>query len=65
MEALQEFPVQDFHAKRVKTTWTGTTHARGAIPKGFENGAEGSRTLDLLHAMQTLSQLSYGPRRSC
>ena len=25
------------------------------------SGAEGSRTLDLLHAMQALSQLSYGP----
>ncbi len=35
--------------------------ARGAVPDTLENGAEGSRTLDLLHAMQTLSQLSYGP----
>jgi hypothetical protein len=27
-------------------------------------GAEGGRTLDLLHAMQALSQLSYGPGKS-
>jgi hypothetical protein len=26
-----------------------------------QNGADGSRTHDLLHAMQALSQLSYGP----
>ncbi len=30
--------------------------------KGF-GGAKGSRTPDLLHAMQALSQLSYGPIR--
>ncbi len=29
--------------------------------KGVINGAEGIRTLDFLHAMQALSQLSYGP----
>src|SRR5438876_12305212 len=28
-----------------------------------ESGAEGSRTLDLLNAIQALSQLSYGPTR--
>ena len=28
--------------------------------EGF-GGAKGSRTPDLLHAMQALSQLSYGP----
>src|SRR5690606_3889680 len=27
----------------------------------YTNGAEGDRTLNLLHAMQALSQLSYGP----
>jgi hypothetical protein len=27
----------------------------------FINGAEGNRTLDLLNAIQALSQLSYGP----
>ena len=27
-------------------------------------GAKGDRTPDLLHAMQALSQLSYGPTRS-
>ena len=27
------------------------------------SGAEGSRTLDLLNAIQALSQLSYGPTR--
>ncbi len=27
----------------------------------FFNGAEGNRTLDLLNAIQALSQLSYGP----
>ena len=26
-----------------------------------ESGAEGNRTLYLLHAMQALSQMSYGP----
>ena len=31
-----------------------------AISAGF-GGAKGSRTPDLLHAMQALSQLSYGP----
>ena len=29
------------------------------------NGADGSRTHDLLHAMQALSQLSYGPGGLC
>lgn len=29
--------------------------------RGFLSGAEGSRTLDLLNAIQALSQLSYGP----
>ncbi len=29
----------------------------------MQNGANGIRTHDLLHAMQALSQLSYGPRR--
>ena len=28
-------------------------------------GVEGDRTLDLLHAMQALSQLSYNPKFSC
>ena len=28
----------------------------------MQNGANGIRTHDLLHAMQALSQLSYGPR---
>ena len=33
---------------------------------GSECGAEGNRTLDLFHAMEALSQLSYGPvRRPC
>ena len=27
----------------------------------WQSGAEGSRTLDLLNAIQALSQLSYGP----
>ncbi len=30
-------------------------------PPLFLNGAEGNRTLDLLNAIQALSQLSYGP----
>ncbi len=30
--------------------------------KSVKNGANGIRTHDLLHAMQALSQLSYGPR---
>ena len=29
--------------------------------KEIKNGANGIRTHDLLHAMQALSQLSYGP----
>ena len=28
---------------------------------GFDGGAEGNRTPDLLNAIQALSQLSYGP----
>ena len=31
----------------------------------LESGAEGSRTLDLLNAIQALSQLSYGPGMTC
>jgi hypothetical protein len=27
----------------------------------FQSGAEGDRTPDLMHAMDALSQLSYGP----
>ena len=40
------------------------THAgklNQAVGITCQSGAEGSRTLDLLHAMQALSQLSYGP----
>ena len=34
----------------------------GTFPmRGADGGAEGSRTLDLLNAIQALSQLSYGP----
>ncbi len=33
------------------------------FPHPLASGAEGSRTLDLLHAMQALSQLSYGPKK--
>ena len=32
-------------------------------PREMASGAEGSRTLDLLNAIQALSQLSYGPTR--
>src|SRR6266571_8183717 len=35
----------------------------GALTPREESGAEGSRTLDLLNAIQALSQLSYGPTR--
>ena len=31
----------------------------------WQNGAEGIRTPDLLHAMQALSQLSYSPETGC
>ena len=31
---------------------------------GESGGAEGNRTLDLLNAIQALSQLSYGPTRT-
>jgi hypothetical protein len=34
-----------------------------AVSSGFPDGASRARTGDLLHAEQTLSQLSYGPRR--
>ena len=33
----------------------------GAAGADDESGAEGNRTLDLLNAIQALSQLSYGP----
>ncbi len=33
-------------------------------PDDFVGGARRDRTADLLHAMQALSQLSYGPTRS-
>ena len=36
---------------------------RPANSSGMASGAEGSRTLDLLNAIQALSQLSYGPTR--
>src|SRR5262249_41118024 len=32
-----------------------------AEPQRQQSGAEGNRTLYLLHAMQALSQMSYGP----
>jgi hypothetical protein len=32
--------------------------------RGSFGGAKGSRTPDLLNAIQALSQLSYGPRRT-
>jgi hypothetical protein len=32
------------------------------VYKGQRNGADEIRTHDLLHAMQALSQLSYGPK---
>ena len=35
--------------------------AKIRVPNKSENGADESRTHDLLHAMQALSQLSYGP----
>ena len=35
----------------------------GAQDTDFIGGAEGNRTLDLLNAIQALSQLSYGPTR--
>jgi hypothetical protein len=35
---------------------------RDTCPDSSHNGARGARTPDLLHAMQALSQLSYGPR---
>jgi len=34
-----------------------------SVANGSRNGADEIRTHDLLHAMQALSQLSYGPRR--
>src|SRR5207249_11650319 len=37
----------------------GATREHG--PEIRQSGAEGSRTLDLLNAIQALSQLSYGP----
>ena len=36
----------------------------GAALKTNLRGASGDRTRDLLHAMQALSQLSYGPRKN-
>ncbi len=40
--------------------WMGLLRGRPA-EELMCNGADGSRTHDLLHAMQALSQLSYGP----
>jgi hypothetical protein len=34
-----------------------------SAPAPFSGGAERDRTVDLLNAIQALSQLSYGPRR--
>jgi hypothetical protein len=44
-----------------------TTCRRGDRSPVFSrrNGADGGRTHDLLHAMQALSQLSYGPGILC
>ena len=42
-----------------------TTPENDDIPAGAgmpRSGAEGNRTLDLFHAMEALSQLSYGPK---
>ncbi len=36
-------------------------HANATQFNVRQTGAEGDRTHDLLHAMQALSQLSYGP----
>jgi hypothetical protein len=36
-------------------------YAGHASPKAKRGGARRDRTADLLHAMQALSQLSYGP----
>ena len=44
---------------RGATTENIRRHQRGA--KRGAGGAEGNRTLDLLNAIQALSQLSYGP----
>ena len=44
---------------------SGKTGKRISDPYGTsktkESGADGDRTRDLMHAMHTLSQLSYGP----
>ena len=45
---------------RVFETRASAGSATSAIEKK-NGGAEGDRTLDLLHAMQALSQLSYSP----
>ncbi len=49
-------PSLDFESS-ASTNFTTPAH------KKRKNGAEGDRTPDLLHAMQALSQLSYGPER--
>ncbi len=56
-------------AKEAKNGKTGNNHAHSLgknmpgrnIENRLSGGAKGDRTPDLLHAMQTLSQLSYGP----
>jgi hypothetical protein len=64
-------PVQKLAARKIPRQDSQTSiKGLGNIQKTQVNqrekaslgGAEGNRTPDLLHAMQALSQLSYGPR---
>src|SRR5829696_6676448 len=48
----------DFPGTTLPRNLDGTTQVTGKE----DGGAEGNRTLDLLNAIQALSQLSYGPR---
>ncbi len=47
---------------KTKCLWKRKTPGINPESMFFDGGAEGDRTLDLLHAMEALSQLSYSPK---
>ena len=52
------FPSRGDTGGQTHTTWWPQPHT---CEMGKNGGAKRDRTADLLHAMQALSQLSYGP----
>jgi hypothetical protein len=62
--ALRNSKIKTQKAKLWKYALEASGPASPLFAKKYSNGANGIRTHDLLHAMQALSQLSYGPSQS-